>query len=92
MKRDMNDMERQIFETELQARKLVIMEQGKLTRRVKANCIKDKAELMKLQLEYYENHKYAILPSEFLTVLQVIECFKKGIKDYKEEWEFNRNQ
>ena len=88
----MTEQEQAIYELELRKNNFIESEKRKLMLKVKNACIKDKGELMRLQLEFYERSKYSILPSEFLTLIQVIYCFKIGIEDYEKEYEENKNR
>ena len=89
MKRIMTDQEIRELETKMIKEKFIETEKRKLILRVKSACIKDKAAMIKIQLMFYEKWKYAILPSDYLTQIQVVYCFKEGIKDYEIEYENN---
>jgi hypothetical protein len=64
--------------------KKINLELKKLTTRVKNMCKESSVSAVRLQLDFLIENKNVILPSDYLTRHQTIDCFNDGIDNYLE--------
>lgn len=87
MKLVMTKEELEFREEELKRDRIIQSEKRRLISKVKHAAIKDGGRLMKMQLDFYIENKYAMTPSDYLNSGQVIYCFEDGIKEYEKDME-----